>query len=500
MDLLNLLDLTTERGNPLYPHEGKLYYVKSTAGNRDYMRCHTCKVGCAIRDRITGQIELQPTGCAYNCVLDLSFYAKKEFIKVGAQRFAELSSRTKEDAFKMANDFMLNKYGNAVDFVVPMTHCKTPFYEARLATMPPIPHRYCDVPASHNFPHRYAFIEGVTGDAPEQQFLYVNQDIVDEDGHTVPILAFTTTYDLIQAGNAECLALDGTFKTCPAPFSQIFTINSFIGTGDKMRLFPRVYFLLPNKSQFIYEAVFELLLQMIEAAKNGDPALFTMVNCDYESGILAALRSERLDPNHILNLNGCDYHFDANVFKHATSGNSNMSEEYDNMPEMQRFLRYLYALAYVPEQEVQQAFYDIVAQRMPPNMGNDPRMIRFLNYFETTWILNDEMRRAFNCYNRASRYKTNNDIEGWHYKLLHKMDTHHLNLWSFLERLQELHHQSQVEERLMLSQPEAARIRAKKVREKEANLQRMVEMKRQNQYPTNMQYLSDVKNLMAVLK
>ena len=151
MDLLQLLDLTTERGAPLFPYNNKLYYIKSTVGDYDYLTCHTCKTGTARRNRLNGDIATFNTLCKHNCVLDFSFYAKREFIKVAAQNFAERISRTLGEAHEAAVKQMQEKYGNAVNFMVPISQCKSALYRARAATLPSIPHIYADIPTSNNF-------------------------------------------------------------------------------------------------------------------------------------------------------------------------------------------------------------------------------------------------------------------------------------------------------------------------------------------------------------
>ena len=66
---------------------------------------------------------------------------------------------------------------------------------------------------------------------------------------------------------AKRVHMDGTFKVCPEPFAQLFTLCSFhrndnVGYEDDLnnRLIPRIYCLLSGKSQIIYERLFQLII------------------------------------------------------------------------------------------------------------------------------------------------------------------------------------------------------------------------------------------------
>jgi hypothetical protein len=68
--------------------------------------------------------------------------------------------------------------------------------------------------------------------------------------------------------DAKVVHMDGTFKVCPAPYQQLFTICSFHhddneGYADSLdnRLLPRLYCLLSGKSQLIYETLFQLIIE-----------------------------------------------------------------------------------------------------------------------------------------------------------------------------------------------------------------------------------------------
>ena len=72
---------------------------------------------------------------------------------------------------------------------------------------------------------------------------------------------FSTSSNLALVAEAPTLYMDGNFQICPRLFYHIFTIHA----SKHGQQFPMVYFLLPSKSQEVYNTAFILLK---EAAQN----------------------------------------------------------------------------------------------------------------------------------------------------------------------------------------------------------------------------------------
>jgi MULE transposase domain len=84
------------------------------------------------------------------------------------------------------------------------------------------------------------------------------------DNHVMCFGTRTFFKNLLQAKRVH---MDGTFKVCPEPFAQLFTLCSFhhddnVGYEDDLnnRLIPRIYCLLSGKSHIIYERLFQLII------------------------------------------------------------------------------------------------------------------------------------------------------------------------------------------------------------------------------------------------
>ncbi len=76
-----------------------------------------------------------------------------------------------------------------------------------------------------------------------EQFQLVEDGVGDDK-----VTMFATGDNLSRLAEAETIYIDGTFRTCPCLFYQIFTIHA----ATNGRHIPLVYCLLPNKRQETY--------------------------------------------------------------------------------------------------------------------------------------------------------------------------------------------------------------------------------------------------------
>ena len=74
------------------------------------------------------------------------------------------------------------------------------------------------------------------------------------------IIGFGSDDNLKKLGDSEVWFLDGTFKTCPRLFHQIYTIH-YMFNGQT---FPAIYVLLTAKKQELYSSMLELLISIAE--------------------------------------------------------------------------------------------------------------------------------------------------------------------------------------------------------------------------------------------
>ena len=102
--------------------------------------------------------------------------------------------------------------------------------------------------------------------------------------------------------DAEHWVIDGTFKSAPHLFTQLFTVHGLFPDGWHLPLF---YGLLPGKTTTLYRN----LLQEIDSYGDYQPQSILL---DYETAIHNAV--SEVDP--FSTLRGCFFHHKKALFKH----------------------------------------------------------------------------------------------------------------------------------------------------------------------------------------
>ena len=86
--------------------------------------------------------------------------------------------------------------------------------------------------------------------------------------------------------------MDGTFKTVPTVFHQLYTIHAPVGS-ENSRILPLVYSLITSKSEEIYKNLFEELIEF--AAENNITLQPSTILTDFELASINA--SRQIFPN-----------------------------------------------------------------------------------------------------------------------------------------------------------------------------------------------------------
>uniref|UniRef100_A0A914DAC1 MULE transposase domain-containing protein n=1 Tax=Acrobeloides nanus TaxID=290746 RepID=A0A914DAC1_9BILA len=160
---------------------------------------------------------------------------------------------------------------------------------------------------------------------------------------------------------------DGTFKSAPKPFSQVFTVHA--KWRDTHRTIPCFYILLPDKSEDTYVAMF---LEIRRLVNDNAPSTFSI---DFEKSLINAII--RVFP--AADIRGCYFHFSQNFRWHLSD--YGIQDRVDNDPAIALQARMLRGLAFVPEEDVVNT-YELLLQNIDIPTWHD-----FLsNYFEIYYI------------------------------------------------------------------------------------------------------------------
>ena len=229
------------------------------------------------------------------------------------------------------------------------------------------------------------------------------------------IIIFATKKDLEILCNSNCIYLDGTFKSCPDLFYQLFTLHAFV----EGKQFPFVYVLLPGKTRILYDRMFHMLK---EACWNCN---FQMnpkkIMSDFESSLIPSIAIQFPGSKH----KGCFYHFSQAIWRKVQS--LGYQTEYLHNDQIRVFIREMMALAFIPEWEVSIGF-----QSLCTDTPEDLNVGEFTDYMDRTWINGTFKPELWNVFDSNGPH-TNNHLEGWHNRLNSFLGRRHPNIYQLME-------------------------------------------------------------------
>ena len=180
-------------------------------------------------------------------------------------------------------------------------------------------------------------------------------DHTDEDDNSSPkILGFASKTGLDLLKKAVLWSIDGTFEIMkPTMFSQLWIFYVLTETNASV---PAAFFLLPDKKKSTYKIVLEKL-------NNLDVKPPKKIFIDFERAEISALTEVYKDED--VTLSGCDTHLKRNLRKHLTAPNNDLLTDYNNDADFQTWVRYIWALSLVPEEDIVRIFEEHIVPKIP---------------------------------------------------------------------------------------------------------------------------------------
>ena len=174
---------------------------------------------------------------------------------------------------------------------------------------------------------------------------------------------FSTSTNLDLLNRSRLWFADGTFKTVPQIFYQLYTIHAF----SNGRVFPCVYALLSDKKEETYNTFF-LQIKILKIGLNP-----SHISIDFEQAAINAFRATF----PVTAIDGCFFHFSQNIYRKVQS--EGLQHQYIADETFSNNVKMLAAIAFVPLNDVINAFETVVGQ-MPEQL--DP----IIDYFEKNYI------------------------------------------------------------------------------------------------------------------
>ncbi|XP_069090533.1 zinc finger protein 670 isoform X3 [Pleurodeles waltl] len=242
------------------------------------------------------------------------------------------------------------------------------------------------------------------------------------------IVLFATEKNLAYLRASKIWQVDGTFKTCPEPFKQLYTVHGYI----KTETFPLVYALLPDTKLNTYNVMF----QRIKELTINPPKICIM---DFDANAMNAIKS--VFPE--IQIQGCFYHFMQAMWRSIQRHDLQLKYSTDSL--FAHNLKLLCSLAFVPTQDVISTYEEL--QRTHFYCENQEMLAQMLNYFEDNWVGRfsrtgrrnpDFAIELWNCMQSVQddTPQMNSKIEEWHNAFSQTISIKHCSLWKCLSTIQ----------------------------------------------------------------
>lgn len=255
----------------------------------------------------------------------------------------------------------------------------------RASLIPPIPHAIEDVEIENEWKENWA----------GKPFL----SHLDNDWG---ISVFATRENYISLSRCDIIYIDGTFKTCPEPYSQFVTIH-----GKRLgRVFNFAMCLSTGKTIGQYRQLFQHVKDKIRqiTGRRWRPA---KVICDFEVALISALETE-LPHTTVC---GCYFHFCQSLWRKIQE--LGLSRPYRRSRRVQRLLRKVMALGYLPIALLRQNFLRLVGSNSTRRIINRHGAVQdFLLFVENNYLNGRFPIGLWNVYGRDKDCRTNNIVEG----------------------------------------------------------------------------------------
>lgn len=370
----DIIFISTKRGGVSMLYNDRQYHRKKIYVNKNsFWKCFTTK-GCKGNITLNSRNEIvNHSAHILGCLGD----SGKNIIKKKMDDLKRKTSSNFESIPKQYNDMVRDLKNDGYDIIADIpkfNSVKTGLYAERNKVVGA---------------KKLRFARALDVTVPKKYEKMLLCDYIDEN-KDLRLIIFCNDNMKTEIKNISHFFADGTFKSCPKGFHQLYTIH---GYDDKTHIItPIFYALLPNKKTVTYKLLLKLIKKQIS---DFQPAKITL---DFEVAAINAF--QQTFPEIIFK--GCYYHFNRCLWKKAKSLKITTRV-------LKRHVSRCIGIARLPQSDIDEG-YKYVIGRSP----KDTKIKKFNKYFQNQWFKKEDFGNC-SCANEIIR--TNNNIEGWHRKI-----------------------------------------------------------------------------------
>ena len=163
--------------------------------------------------------------------------------------------------------------------------------------------------------------------------------------------------------------MDGTFKMINEPFTQLYSIHSFVKQNGEIKQVPLAFALMSGKRKRDYR-------RMLMAIRNLLPEQITVqcVVADFEAASWKVVENALPD----VRLQGCIFHWTQAIWRKVQA--FGLASVYKDNDATHKYIRCIMALPFLPHEHIPTMFNELKDLAMSPPLQS------LVDYIQETWL------------------------------------------------------------------------------------------------------------------
>jgi len=216
------------------------------------------------------------------------------------------------------------------------------------------------------------------------------------------VCIFATDKNFRRLSRCDTVFIDGTFKTCPAPYQQFVTIHGL----NHGRVLPFVLALTTGKTVGHYRQILQHVKGRVRNL-TGHRFSPNMAICDFEHSLRIAIDTDLRGTR----VRSCYFHFCQSLWRRIQE--LALVVPYSRHRHLKACIQKVMAIAYLPVAIVRQNFIILFTCRRTRRLINRfPALLDFFTYFQRNYLDGQFPIHQWNVHERNIDTRTNNHVEG----------------------------------------------------------------------------------------